>query len=51
MIRKEVKISGITYTVSATTARGVEEGIRDLKRALKPQKPKPNNDETNLEEV
>jgi hypothetical protein len=45
MKSKEVKIQGITYKVSATTDRGVEDGIRMLKKSLKPKKTKTNNGE------
>jgi hypothetical protein len=38
MIKREVTISGITYTVRATTLKGVEDGIKMLKRALKQTK-------------
>lgn len=38
MIKKEVKIDGITYTVSATTNAGVKDGIRMLKKSLKQTK-------------
>jgi hypothetical protein len=45
MKSKEVKIQGITYKVSASTDRGVEDGIRMLKKSLKPKKTKTNNGE------
>lgn len=45
MKSKEVKINGITYKVSATTDRGVKDGITMLKKSLKPKKTKPNNGE------
>ena len=35
MIKKEVKIKGITYQVSAGTEEGVASAIRMLKRSLK----------------
>ena len=35
MKNKEVKIDGITYKVSATTERGVKDGIAMLKKSLK----------------
>jgi hypothetical protein len=35
MKKKEVKIDGITYTVSASTERGVKDAERMLKRSLK----------------
>lgn len=38
MKSKEVKIQGITYTVKATTEKGVEDGIRMLKKSLKQSK-------------
>ena len=38
MRKKEVTIKGITYTVRATTEKGVEDAIRMLKRSLKPKK-------------
>ena len=38
MIKKSVKISGITYTVSASTEKGVEDGIKMLKKSLKQTK-------------
>lgn len=38
MIKKQVTIKGITYTVSASTEKGVEDGIRMLKRSLKTTK-------------
>ena len=43
MKNKEVKIEGITYKVSATTDRGVKDGIAMLKKSLKPKKTKSNN--------
>ncbi len=43
MKNKEVKIDGITYKVSATTDRGVKDGIAMLKKSLKPKKTKSNN--------
>lgn len=45
MKNKQVKIDGITYKVSATTDRGVKDGIAMLKKSLKPKKTKPNNGE------
>ena len=38
MKSKEVKIDGITYKVSASTNAGVEDGIAQLKKSLKPKK-------------
>lgn len=38
MIKKSVKINNITYTVSASTERGVEDGIKMLKKSLKQTK-------------
>ena len=35
MIKKEVKIKGITYHVSANTEEGANSAIRMLKRSLK----------------
>ena len=35
MIKKEVKIKGITYQVSASTEEGAAAAIRMLKRSLK----------------
>ena len=43
MKSKEIKIDGITYKVSATTERGVKDGIAMLKKSLKPKKTKTNN--------
>ena len=43
MKNKEIKIDGITYKVSATTERGVKDGITMLKKSLKPKKTKTNN--------
>ncbi len=43
MKNKEVKIDGITYKVSATTDRGVKDGIAMLKKSFKPKKTKSNN--------
>ncbi len=45
MKSKETTINGITYKVSASTDRGVKEGIAMLKKSLKPKKTKPNNGE------
>ena len=45
MKNKEIKIDGITYKVSATTERGVKDGIAMLKKSLKPKKTKSNNGE------
>ncbi len=45
MKSKEIKIDGITYKVSATTDRGVKDGISSLKKSLKPKKTKSNNGE------
>ena len=35
MIKKQVVIDGITYTVSATTESGAKKGIQMLKKSLK----------------
>jgi hypothetical protein len=43
MISREVKIQGITYKVSASSLKGVEDGIAMLKKSLKPKKTKSNN--------
>lgn len=48
MKSKEVKIEGITYKVSASTNAGVEDGIAQLKKSLKPKtkrKPKKDDDQ------
>lgn len=38
MIKREIKIDEITYTVRATTVNGLDEAERMLKRALKQTK-------------
>ena len=38
MKKKQITIDDITYTVSATTAAGVKDGIRMLKKSLKQNK-------------
>lgn len=38
MIKTEVKIDGITYTVRATTEAGIKSAIRALKKAVKQNK-------------
>ena len=45
MIKREVKIKGETYTVRATTPRGVEEGIKALKASLKRLNKKDNEED------
>jgi DNA-binding winged helix-turn-helix (wHTH) protein len=43
MIKREVTIKGITYTVRSTTEHGVEQGIKMLRKALRTKKEKPEN--------
>jgi len=38
MIKREVTIEGITYVVRATSTKGVDDGVRMLKRSLKRSK-------------
>jgi hypothetical protein len=38
MIKSEVTIKGITYTVRATTEAGIKDAIRAIKRAVKQNK-------------
>jgi hypothetical protein len=38
MIKREVTIEGITYVVRATSEKGVDDGLRMLKRSLKRSK-------------
>lgn len=38
MIKREIKIDEITYTVRATTVNGLDEAVRMLKRTLKQTK-------------
>ena len=40
MKKEQIEIDGITYTVSASTNKGLKDGIRMLKKSLKPDKPK-----------
>jgi hypothetical protein len=49
MKSKEVTIDGITYKVSATTERGLKDGIRQLKKSLKPKKTDTDNGEETRE--
>ena len=44
MIKREVTIDSITYTVRSTTVQGVEDAIRMLKKSLKKTK-KENQDD------
>lgn len=46
MIKQEVKIDGITYTVRATTEAGIKSAIRAVKKAVKQiKKDEDNGDE------
>jgi len=46
MIKTEVKIDGITYTVRATTEAGIKSAIRAVKKAVKQiKKDEDNGDE------
>lgn len=38
MIKREVKIEGITYRVGATTEKTLKEAIKSLKKSLKQNK-------------
>ena len=38
MIKREVKIEGISYRVGSTTERGLEEAIASLKKSLETNK-------------
>jgi hypothetical protein len=38
MIKTDIKIDGITYTVRATTEAGIKDAIRAIKKAVKQNK-------------
>ena len=45
MKKTDVQIDGITYTVRATTDRGLRDGIRQLQQSLKRMKGDENKEE------
>ena len=44
MIKREVTIDEITYTVRSTTTKGVDDAVRMLKRSLKKTKKEEDKD-------
>ena len=45
MKKTDVNLYGITYTVHATTDKGLRDGIRELKKSLKRMMDEENKDE------